>query len=254
MRKHFLTTLAEDMKAIGLTQLLNENADDGEADDDLDEAKVVKLKKQTSAERAAGRRAYRANKSQIRRASRKRRKTAKFKRRQKKLARLHKGGRTAGTRKRFSTEGKVYDPRALLDEGRKVADSIAESSVRDQVRAFAHLALAADALKVNLEEASEDVENDDLGDAIEEMENLSFETADIADALKRGKQFEGSDLEEAFQEGLSYLVDGLEYYDALLDERCDDDDHDDEDEDEEDDEEEDVEEEAVAPSKKGRRK
>lgn len=189
-----------------LSDLMGE---DDEEDDELDDddamiERIVRLHKGSAKQRRAAKAYYRKNKSKIRRAMGKKRKTGAYKRRQKKLSKMSKGS----GRSRRVIEGEMEENQ-ILDDLALLAESMGDeptSRFDEYVEAFNHIAdlgeMAAMQIMEEDEEAAlellelslkaeavlQDMEN--MGGALLEDEDDMLESS-LADAMDEvGEMFE----------------------------------------------------------------
>jgi hypothetical protein len=145
---------------------------------------VQRLKKMTPAARAKARKAYRSNKSNIKRRLKKKRKTATFKRHQSKLKRLKKT-RSAGARKRFVVTGMELCG-AIQESLSGFLASLNESTptLEEMVDAFESINQFAS----NLDESLCCVEIDLIESAKEPKDDYKHVGDDLGDTDKEGSE------------------------------------------------------------------
>jgi hypothetical protein len=242
MAKVHLTTLEEDMRAIGLlpsgskripqVESVETPTSAAPAAPTLDEVKMVRVKRKSSSERQASRKAYKKNKAKIKLRSRKYRKSAGGKKAIAKHSRILKklGGPKRGKRIQTSGVDRVAD---LVEDVKDILASISGKDQKEVVKGFANLALAADALGKNLKLAAQDLGEGALLDLGVSYDEMAEQAAEIATALSEGEDIDADELEEMFRDSMEDLLEGMEIYDEACGEPDDDDDMDDDEEDDE---------------------
>lgn len=244
MAKVHLTTLEEDMRAIGLLPSGSKRipvqesvetpatAAPAGATPPLDEVKMTRIKRKSSSERQAARKAYKKNKAKIKLRGRKYRKSAGGKKALAKHTRILKklGGPVRGKRIQTSGVDRVAD---LVEDVKDILASISGKDQKEVVKGFANLALAADALGKNLKLAAQDLGEGALLDLGVSYDEMAEQAAEIATALSEGEDIDADELEEMFRDSMEDLLEGMEIYDEACGEPHDDEMDDDEEDDEE---------------------
>lgn len=248
MTRRLLTTLAEDLQAIGLVAPVPpkkeepQGAGDGGAkktDDIVDEAKrLVKTKRKSSAEKAAAKRAYRKVRSKKLRASKQYRKSAAGKKSMKRTAAWH--AKHGPSKKGYRLASGVEGVDNLAEAAKSLVTSLDITKADEVARNFAQLALAADLLSQNLKEASDAYNEKIYSELSEQVSELAEQMAEIAKAVHEGEEYDEDLTLEAFKEGLEDFTESLSIFDTILQEEDmqEGDDMDDEDEEEDDEEDE----------------
>jgi hypothetical protein len=236
-----ISSLEEDFKNLGLV-----DKDDTITHDDDDE--LQEKRRRVSGSGRSKKTVKMRGKKLAKSRSYERKMKSKRKRSAKKRAKSGAGKKLSRFNKRF--EGQEDSMKAtlhlgklagLFEEVEGILSSLDEDRVENAVKSFANIAIISEMLgdffSTVLEEDIEDEELvEELSEAAEFFTDLSESAADIATHLNEGEELEvGLDeIEEAFNEQMEALVDGLEFYaDLTEDEESDDEDDDlDEDEDE----------------------
>jgi hypothetical protein len=236
MAKVHLTTLEEDMRAIGLLpsgskRLPQTESTEGAAPSEtpsasVDEARAVRVKHKTSSERGAARKAYKKNRAKIKLRNKKYRKSAGGKKAMAKHTKILKkiGGPIKGKRIQTSSVEPTGMDRVtkLAEDVADIVSSIGGKDKKEVVKGFANLALAADALSKNLKLAANDLGEGALLDLGVTYDEMAEQAAEIATALSEGEDIDQDELEEMFRESMEDLLEGMEIYDEACSEPDDD--------------------------------
>ncbi len=238
-----ISSLEEDFKNLGLV-----DRDDtiSEEEEELQEkrrrvsgsGRTKKTKKMTGKALSKSRSYERRKKGQRKRMSAKRAKSAAGK----KLARFSK--RFEGQEDSMKATLHLGKLAGLFEEVEGILSSLDEDRVENAVKSFANIAIISEMLGDFFSAVlEEDIDDDELVEELSEaatfFTDLSESAADIATALNEGEELEVTldQIEEAFNEQMEALVDGLEFYADLTEDEDElDEDEFDEDEDEDEDE------------------
>jgi hypothetical protein len=265
MRSLITSTMHEDFKALGLSESTERNTDSVPLEErgmrtirtyGTSSSKRAKVQKGTASERRKWKMAKKGGHAKA--LSRKRRKSAKFKRRQKRIAgiraRLHQGNDVVAN---------------MLENTQNILASIDEDKIKSSISGFAQVAIMAEMLARTFSYIAEDTDDEELTEAAVHFANMAEEAGALAKAIQEGVDLDQGRLAEGFSEAMTDLLEGLSLFEDLTgddedseddeddevvaesdDEDCDDDEDEDDDDDEDeedDDEDEDVEESARVP-------
>ena len=213
-----ISSLEEDFKNLGLVDDKKE-ATAEPSEEPVEEGRrraagkgrMVRTVKMRGKEKQKAKAWERAHKAERKRKAKRRKKTAQYK----KLARIG---------KRFESE----EPRGtlrngalsgLFEEVETILSSLDEDRVENAIKSFANVAIIAEMLSEFFDAVlQEDIEDkqliEELSEASEFFDDLSESAAQVATSLNEGEDLDVTldEIEEAFNEQMESLVEGLEFY------------------------------------------